>query len=246
MMSARAVLADVAALGPFFTVATEPTEGVDPSWRPFQDLYTDPDPLQDRIAYVRRALTRQDASPGVDGRVAASIAFQGLAALVVSAPFGAAVLHGVLPGLTPRALHWRPSAGGPWPLWCPAPEAVPVPGSGEAAGALAALFEEHLEPLVAAVRAQVPISERVLWGSVASSVAGAKRLVGMQRPQAAERAAGVAQRVLAAGPLVGTGDLLPPVGPDRHWSFRRRSCCLYYRVPGGGLCEDCVLHARRR
>ncbi|WP_068795984.1 (2Fe-2S)-binding protein [Pseudonocardia sp. HH130630-07] len=25
------------------------------------------------------------------------------------------------------------------------------------------------------------------------------------------------------------------------WSFRRRSCCLYVRVPGGGLCGDCVL-----
>jgi FhuF-like iron-sulfur protein len=24
-------------------------------------------------------------------------------------------------------------------------------------------------------------------------------------------------------------------------SFRRRSCCLYYRVPGGGLCGDCTL-----
>ncbi|MEC4021033.1 (2Fe-2S)-binding protein, partial [Streptomyces sp. H27-D2] len=23
--------------------------------------------------------------------------------------------------------------------------------------------------------------------------------------------------------------------------FVRRSCCLYYRVPGGGMCGDCVL-----
>ncbi|MGW5694872.1 (2Fe-2S)-binding protein, partial [Streptomyces asiaticus] len=23
--------------------------------------------------------------------------------------------------------------------------------------------------------------------------------------------------------------------------YRRRTCCLYYRVPGGGLCGDCVL-----
>ena len=31
---------------------------------------------------------------------------------------------------------------------------------------------------------------------------------------------------------------------DRLWTFRRRSCCLYYRVPGsGGLCDDCVLPA---
>ena len=33
----------------------------------------------------------------------------------------------VLPQLTPRALHWRATGSGPWPLWCPAPDAVPVP-----------------------------------------------------------------------------------------------------------------------
>ncbi|MFD2121439.1 (2Fe-2S)-binding protein [Streptomyces cirratus] len=27
-------------------------------------------------------------------------------------------------------------------------------------------------------------------------------------------------------------------------AFTRRSCCLYYRVPGGGLCGDCVLRTR--
>ncbi|MGW4250864.1 (2Fe-2S)-binding protein, partial [Streptomyces californicus] len=27
-----------------------------------------------------------------------------------------------------------------------------------------------------------------------------------------------------------------PHGP----AFRRRSCCLYWRCPGGGLCGDCV------
>ncbi|MGH3410268.1 MAG: (2Fe-2S)-binding protein [Streptosporangiaceae bacterium] len=25
--------------------------------------------------------------------------------------------------------------------------------------------------------------------------------------------------------------------------FRRHSCCLYYRLPGGGLCGDCALAA---
>jgi ferric iron reductase protein FhuF len=241
----RGVLADVAGLGPFFTVATDPAEVVDPGWRPMRDLHSDPGPLHDRITHVRRVLGGADGSDRVDDRVAASIAFQGLAALVVSAPFAAVVLHRVLPQLTPAALHWRVSMSGPWPLWCPAPEAVPVPGVDEAAVALAAaLLDEHLAPLVTAVRAQVPIAPRVLWGSVASSVASGKRLVAVQRPAAAERAAAVAQRLLATGPLAGTGELRPPQGPDRHWSFRRRSCCLYYRVPGGGLCEDCVLHAR--
>lgn len=237
-MDARAVLAEVAGLGPFFTITTDPAESADPTWRPVADLYSDPGPLRDRIAHVHRTL-------GSDERVAASIAFQGLAALLVSAPLAAAVLHGVLPRLPADRLHWRAATSGPWPLWCDAPDATAVPGARDAAAGLAgALFDEHLTPLIAAVRAQVPISERLLWGSVASSVASGKRLVTTRRPAAAARATEVAATLLATGPLAGTGELLPPTGPDAGWTFRRRSCCLYYRVPGGGLCGDCVLLGR--
>jgi len=219
----RDVLADVARLGAFFVVDTGPAEGADPSWRPMADLYSDPLPLRDRIAHVARVL-------GSDGRVAASIAFQGLAARLLSAPFAAVVLHGVLPDLA--TVSWRPSATGPWPLWCGDP-------TGRDASELGAmLIDEHLAPLVGAVRAQVAVSERLLWGSVASSVASAKRLI------ATDDATAVAEQLLATGPLVGAGELLPAAGPDRGWSFRRRSCCLYYRVPGGGLCGDCVLQPR--
>jgi hypothetical protein len=218
-------LSDVAALGAFFVVETGVVESADPSWRPLRELYTDPQPLRDRIGHVGRVL-------GCDRRVAASITFQGLAARVCSAPFATVARHGVLPDLTPDALHWRPSATGPWPLWCPDPAAR---DPGELA---TLLFDDHLGPLVEAVRAQVAVSERVLWGSVASSVASAKRLVGTSA------ATEVAEGLLATGPLVGTGELGPPTGPDRDWSFRRRSCCLYYRVPGGGLCGDCVLDPR--
>jgi ferric iron reductase protein FhuF len=27
--------------------------------------------------------------------------------------------------------------------------------------------------------------------------------------------------------------------------FLRNSCCLYYRLPDGGLCGDCVLRVKR-
>jgi ferric iron reductase protein FhuF len=225
----RAVLADVAGIGPYFVVGTDPAEAADPTWRSVRALTTDPEPLRDRIAHVRRTL-------GSDDRVAASIAFQGYAAALVSAPFAAVVLHGVAPALTPEALHWRPAASGPLRLWCPRPAALP-------AGELAALLlDAHLAPLVEAVRAQVPVSETVLWGNAASAVAGAKRVLGTARPAAAARAAQVAAELLATGPLAGTGELLAPSPPDVAWTFRRRSCCLYYRVPGGGLCGDCVLH----
>jgi FhuF 2Fe-2S C-terminal domain/Ferric iron reductase FhuF-like transporter len=236
-VDARAVLADVAGLGPFFAVGTGPaTDG----WRPMGELHVDPQPLRERIAHVRRVLQ-------CDERVATSIAFQSLVALVVSAPFAAVVLHGVLPQLTARSLYWKATGSGPWLLRCPRPVGAAVDGVAGGAAALAELLvEEHAAPLIAAVRAQVAISERVLWGNVASSVAAGKRLVGVERPAAAERAARVAERLLATGTLAGRGELLSPTAPDRDWSFRRRSCCLYYRVAGGGLCGDCVLLSRGR
>jgi hypothetical protein len=222
----RAVLSDVSGLGPFFTVRTDPAEAADPSWRPFTDLETDGPALRERISYVGAALG--DPEP----RVAASIAFQGIAAVIVSPPFATAVLHGHVPALDPTALHWRPMAGGPFPLWT-----GPVPLHPESA--LAALYDDHLPPLVDATRAIVPVSPKVLWGNVASVVAGAASMIARARPAAAARAYEVAARLLD-GPLAGTGDL----HPDR--SFRRRSCCLFYRVPGGGTCGDCVLTGPRR
>lgn len=230
-MDVSAVLADVARLGPFFTVDTDPIPRADA--RPVGELYAArDDSLVRRIAHVREALGPDD--PVTADRVAASITFQGLAALLVSAPFAAVVVHGVLPELTARTLHWTPSAPSPWPLWCPDPAADPDPD------ALAErLVDGHLAPLVVAVRAQVAVSERVLWGNAASAVAAAQRLVAGRWPEAADRSARTARRLLDTGPLVGTGELRP--GRE----FRRRSCCLYYRSRAGGLCGDCVLHARR-
>lgn len=234
-MDAREALADVAALGPFFAVSTEPADG--PEWRPLVDLYTDPEPLRARIAHVRDVL-------GTDERVAASIAFQGLAARILSAPLAVAAVHGVVPLLTAQAVSFRAGDESPWPLRCAEPAAVPASDPAAAAAALAdLLLDGHLAPLAAAVRAQVRVSMRLLWGNVASSVAAGRRLVGERWPDAARRAAAVAECLLATGPLAGSGELLPAGPPDWEWTFRRHSCCLYYRVPGGGLCGDCVLDA---
>jgi ferric iron reductase protein FhuF len=243
----RAALADVAEFGPFFEVDTNPAEAGDPTWRPLTDLYTDPAPLAARIAHVARVLG--DESGPVDDRVAASIAFQGMAARVLSPPLAVVVLHAVVPALTAATVHWRVSATGPWPLWAADPQ--PLAGAdltgdvrAQAAALAGLLVDEHLSPLVEAVRAQVSISPRTLWGNVASSVAAGKRLIGSTRPHAAARAAEVATAVLDHPALAGTGDLLAARPPDVAWTFRRRSCCLFYRAPGRGLCGDCVLTAR--
>jgi hypothetical protein len=243
----RALLADVAGIGPFFAVDTgrvPPGEG----WVPVTALADPGDPLADRIAAVGAAL-------GTDGRVAASIAFQGFAAQVVAPLFAAVAVHGVLPEASAPSgrpdngaaafaatLHWRPGGAGPW-LWWPgdAGRVVPCP---EPSG-LRTLLTGVLAPMVVAVRARVPVAERVLWGNVASAVASARQLVAAGRPDAAPRAAEVARHLLATPPLAATATLRAPDASDVGWSFRRRSCCLFHRVPGGGLCGDCVLRGPR-
>jgi hypothetical protein len=243
----RALLADVAGIGPFFAVGTgrvAPGEG----WVPVKALADPGDPLADRISAVGAAL-------GTDGRVAASIAFQGFAAQVVAPLFAAVAVHGVLPeasappgrpgdgaAVFAATLHWRPGGAGPW-LWWPgdAGRVVPCP---EPPG-LRMLLTGVLAPVVVAVRARVPVAERVLWGNVASAVASARQLVAAGRADAAPRAAEVARHLLTTPPLAATATLRAPDAPDVGWSFRRRSCCLFHRVPGGGLCGDCVLRGPR-
>jgi hypothetical protein len=51
----------------------------------------------------------------------------------------------------------------------------------------------------------------------------------------------VVGEMLRMAPLAGMGTLVQPV-PERPRRFLvRNNCCLYYRIPGGGTCGDCVL-----
>jgi len=95
----------------------------------------------------------------------------------------------------------------------------------------------HLTPLAAGLRGQV--ADGLLRGNAASAMIGSLTVIAAARPGLARAARSIAGQLLATGSLRGTGELTGP-GLD----FRRNSCCLYYRVPGGGLCGDCSLHER--
>jgi hypothetical protein len=162
----------------------------------------------------------------------------------VSPILASAAVHRVVPPWTPDSLHWRLAVSGPWPLWesateqagRPGTEPASGPGDAEVARAVArALVEPHLAALVEATRAVESVSERVLRGNVASAVAAAGGLVARARPDAATRSSLIVAALLETRLLSGTGRF------ETGWSFRRRSCCLYYRVPGGRTCGDCVL-----
>ena len=218
----EAVLADVARVGPYFTLDTDSDIDGHPLWRPLTELYGRA--LPDQIATVRARLGTGEP------RVAASLLFQGIAGRLWSPILAAAVEHGVVPLLDPARTYWR--AASPGPVLLAAPGAYGV--AADAASVHRVVIERHLGPLVEAVRAVTPVAEGLLWGNAASALAGALTVLSGARPAGSGPGLRLVEELLSLPPLRGTGSL----GPR---GFRRRSCCLYYRVPGGGLCGDCAL-----
>ncbi|GHH69118.1 hypothetical protein GCM10017673_19090 [Streptosporangium violaceochromogenes] len=92
----------------------------------------------------------------------------------------------------------------------------------------------HLEPLAAGLR--VKVASGLLYGNAASALAEAGRAIAAARPGLAVPAARLATALLGRGALTGKGAITSP-----GLMFRRTTCCLYYRVPGGVKCDDCAL-----
>ncbi|MDN3260685.1 (2Fe-2S)-binding protein [Streptomyces sp. CSDS2] len=189
------------------------------------------DPVAARVAVVGERL--RTAEP----RVAASLAQQGLAARLWSAALGCAVLYGRLPDLDPRLLRWDVDATAPDDLWLTEVRALP----GDADTLAASVLHGHLEPLTAVLRARYGVAAGLLWGNAGSALAATARELG--RWARTHGRADVAARTRALTGDLFAHPLLEATGVRTGASFRRRSCCLYYRVPGGGLCGDCC-HTR--
>ncbi|MGA5137037.1 (2Fe-2S)-binding protein [Streptomyces azureus] len=184
-------------------------------------------PLILRVGKVATALRTPEL------RVAASVAHLGLAARLWSVALGCAALYGRVPDLDARLLRWDADAGAPDDLWLSDVEPLP----GDAPTVADVVLRGHLDPLSAALRAHHRLAPGLLRGNAASALAGAARELDRWarrhgRTDTAARARSLAAELLAHPLLAGAGTLTGTV-------FRRRSCCLYYRVPGGGLCGDC-------
>ncbi|MCT7351950.1 (2Fe-2S)-binding protein, partial [Streptomyces sp. 15-116A] len=127
---------------------------------------------------------------------------------------------------------------GPDELWLRAPGTLPQ----EPAAALhATVALGNLTPLNAAVRRLSGLSPHILRGNSASALVGALRVLLTQAPHPPYPVTGLVRALLDREPLTGAGVF---TAAGRTLAFRRSSCCLYYRAPGGGLCGDCVLHDR--
>ncbi|MFE6666371.1 (2Fe-2S)-binding protein [Streptomyces sp. NPDC057697] len=216
-----------ASVGGFFVLRT--TAPPDGTHRPLARLYAgDTAPLTARIDTVAARLGTAER------RVAASVAHLGLASRLWSVALGPAALTGSFPALPPGALCWDPEQPAPDDLWLDGAE--PLPGT--ACRIREAVQYGHLVPLAEAVHRDGPLADRLLWGNAGSALAGAlNRLVVWAR---AHRRPDVAARARALTAELFDHPDLRNTGAPHDVAFRRRSCCLYYRTPGGGLCGDCV------
>ncbi len=224
-MSSQPAASLLAQLGPFFEVGVESELNQTARFRPLRDLQ-EPDVLGERVEHVRSALSALRRSQ-VEPRVAASTMSLGLFARLVSPVLGAAALRIAQPRASLDTVWWRPVARGPWPLVL----------SGAAVGAdPGAVLNDVVAPLAKTIATRYRLSTRILRGNAASAVFGAVETLARTRTDLGDGAREHAAALLE-GPLHGTGGL-------RDGRFVRASCCLYYRIPGGGYCGDCVLAHR--
>ena len=235
------VLADVGRINMMFTVQ-EGTCGHD-----LRCLGTDGDPgglsPGALAAEVERTRTQLGAQFGRDGsavewRVAASLFHQSLANRILSPVIAAALCHGVL--LDARRLYWDPDRAGGLVLHIDQEHTVTGPAA------------DWIEKTVLDPRSGVMgraehaltgvgrIAPGLLRGNVGSALAGAVGALARARPTHRARAEALADDLLSRPGTGLSGTFTDPTG------FRRTTCCLYYRLPGGGTCGDCVLRTHDR
>ena len=243
MVLAR-VLGDVGRVNLFFQV--EPQTGPEPlggGWEPVTVLGGADG--KRAAEEVRRVRARLGALSGggvqdVEWRVGASLFHQGLASRLLSPVLAVALCHGVR--LRAAELLFEPGRSGPLALRTAQKRAEPIPAV--PAEVSEWLDETVVESVLTGVETALAgvgrISPGLLRGNTAAALAGAARALGGARPERRAQAEEVVRLMLERPSLSGTGRY---TGMDRSGTavFRRTSCCLYYRLPDGGLCGDCAL-----
>lgn len=236
--TAGAALRAAARIGPYFV--WEPYDGA-PGWRPLNELL-DAEVIVQRVESGRRMLAAMGglAVEEIEERAVASTIFLGLASRLLSPLVGSAALGGVLPLPDAGRMWWRPVDSGPMPIAWRDLRVQSDPAQFAPALARTAV-QDLVGPVLDVFRQQFTLSPQVLRGDVASALGGAAAMIADTAPQAAERAATIVGTALTLPPLAGSATLVRP-DPDRaRWFLVRNNCCLYYRIPGGGTCGDCVL-----
>jgi ferric iron reductase protein FhuF len=213
-----------------------------PGWSPFAALLGATSATDSVVGATRQDLAQRPRSrlSSIEVRVAASIHSLDDAARLVSPALATAVLADTIPVLTPRNTWCRPRRSGALTVGITAVRAEePRRDADAAARQLRTLVLQPLiVPLARAYRQRFGLADLLMWGNVASAVVGAAGQLTERCPPVGTRLEGIVAALLGAPPLAGSVRRLPP-------DFLRNSCCLYYRLPDGGLCGDCVLRVRQ-
>jgi FhuF 2Fe-2S C-terminal domain len=220
----RSALLAVADLGRFFRLELH-DRGLPPGWQPAEQVFRAG--LAGPAASTARRLCTGEM------RVAASILHQGFAARLWSPVLGCALLAGVVPDLTSLVVSTEPSVR----LGLADPAGWHADSSAGLAELTSAVVAGPLAGLAGAL--PVRLAGGLLRGNSASDMAAALGVLARARPDLAEPAATLAAALLRTAGLAGGGRLT-----GSGLAFRRRSCCLYYRVPRGSLCGDCCFDRR--
>lgn len=220
-MNVYTQLDEIASYGGFFAI----TVGGDPTdWIPVRRCYEQG--CTDLVAKTTAGYRTTDL------RIGASLVQFSHASRLWSPLLACALQHGVLPDLTDLQ---RRATG--TELRLPVPVGEPVEhGQSTARQLYRLVITEHLEPLAAGLR--VKMAPGLLYGNAAAALVAAALELARTRPELRDDVCGVTESLLSTGQLADTGELTG-------LTFRRRSCCLYYRVPGGSNCGDCALPRSR-
>jgi cobalamin transport system ATP-binding protein len=219
------VLGQLSDVSPFFAIGTGPV--TEDGWRPVQQLYSDTDLLADILGRVQARIC------ATEHRVAVSTFFLGFAARLWSIGLGAAAGHRLVPDLAADQLLFR-EGGGQIQLHVERPLAR----RGDDLKSMLAdiVLESHLAPLTTALHQLGPISEKLLQGNTASALLSAAQVFDRRRGDTAPGPGWQLARSLCADQRLTGAINFSKDGTN----YRRVSCCLFYRTPGGGLCGDCV------
>ncbi|OMC02939.1 (2Fe-2S)-binding protein [Mycolicibacterium fortuitum] len=223
----------IAALGEFFALpAADPA-----TWRPIRSLCGDQAAVHE---YTMRTRATTAAGFGIDEtdvpvKAAASSVHLSITARLLSPVVGAAVCLGSVPVLTLDSLFWQQDSSHRPALGTLGAESVTEADPHRAAATITeSLIGTVFSLLNNTMRLAESLSPQVMWGNIASAANGAVTVLAQSRPDAEARGRELIHALISTDPLRGTADL---VGQR----FRRRNCCLFYQVPGGGYCGDCVL-----
>jgi ferric iron reductase protein FhuF len=202
----------------------------------FAEFVADGRPASEFAAAVPSLLSSVARATGArEPRVAASLVVLGYSARLLGPTVAVLLRDSVLLDVAPARVRFGYAPGTGFQLSLPAPAGFCGPGL--AARWREDVLDEHLAMVVAAVCARVRVAAGLLWGNIASGLAGTLAALARADVATVDACAAFAAGALADGPLAGSGEL------DGSLRFRRRSCCLYYRIPGGGYCGDCSFTA---